>query len=188
MEDADPKCHAQHQGKEVFDEVVAVRGDALQWVLVHVKEGLEGRSFETPQAPVVLDQQGCVYRPRVFGAMVNQPIEIRNSDPTMHNVHSYSRADAEGHGDRRPAGRCELHASRVKKEKGSDPARVLTPLLDTHPAPAKIPRLSRPSFVSPSPLSAYVDPGRGNPPAPEEKSAGPRGGVRAQSGAAVRTS
>jgi plastocyanin len=91
MEDADPKCHAQHQGKEVFDEPVAVRGDALQWVLVHVKQGLDGRSFESPGEPVVLDQRGCVYDPRVFGVMVNQPVEIRNSDPTMHNVHSYSK-------------------------------------------------------------------------------------------------
>jgi plastocyanin len=91
MEDGDPKCHAQHAGKEVLDEVFVVNGDTLQWVFVSVKKGLEGKKFETPKDPVVLDQQGCVYHPHVFGVFANQTIEIRNSDPTMHNIHSYPK-------------------------------------------------------------------------------------------------
>src|SRR5207245_9638442 len=29
---------------------------------------------------------GCMYAPDVFGIMVGQPLEIRNSDPVMHNI------------------------------------------------------------------------------------------------------
>jgi hypothetical protein len=36
----------------------------------------------------VLDQGGCQYEPHVFGVFVGQPIAIKNSDPTPHNVHA----------------------------------------------------------------------------------------------------
>jgi hypothetical protein len=39
---------------------------------------------------VKLDQQGCVYLPRVVGARVGQPLQVHNSDELMHNVHSLS--------------------------------------------------------------------------------------------------
>jgi plastocyanin len=61
-------------------------GDVLQNVLVYVSKGLEGRSFEAPKTPVVMDQVGCVYTPHVVGVMVGQTLEIRNSDATLHNV------------------------------------------------------------------------------------------------------
>lgn len=40
-------------------------------------------------APVKLEQRGCAYRPRVQGAVMGQPMEILNVDPTLHNVHGY---------------------------------------------------------------------------------------------------
>src|SRR5262249_25126510 len=36
--------------------------------------------------PVTLDQSGCLYHPRTIGLMVNQPLEIKNSDPVLHNI------------------------------------------------------------------------------------------------------
>lgn len=60
--------------------------DVVQNVLVHVTGGLEGRSFEPPKAPVVLDQVGCIYTPHVVGVMAGQTLEVRNSDGTLHNV------------------------------------------------------------------------------------------------------
>lgn len=45
-----------------------------------------GASYPTPQTPVVLDQSGCLYHPRVLGVMVSQPIEIRNGDAVLHNI------------------------------------------------------------------------------------------------------
>ena len=52
-----------------------------------MKDGLpEGASFPMPSAPAVIDQDGCLYIPRVVGVMVGQDLEVRNSDPLMHNI------------------------------------------------------------------------------------------------------
>ena len=40
--------------------------------------------------PVVIDQRDCGFVPRVVGARVGQLVQIRNSDPLLHNVHSLS--------------------------------------------------------------------------------------------------
>ena len=59
----------------------------------------EGRARALPlrnaENPVVLDQKGCLYQPRVVALMTNQPLEIRNSDPTIHNVHAMPKSNAE---------------------------------------------------------------------------------------------
>jgi hypothetical protein len=34
----------------------------------------------------VIDQLKCTYTPRVLGAQAGQPIQVKNSDQTMHNV------------------------------------------------------------------------------------------------------
>ena len=70
--------------------VTGARG-ALANAVVYVKSGLGSYRFDTPSTPVVLDQKGCMYEPRVLAAMVNQPFEVRNEDQTIHNVHSMSR-------------------------------------------------------------------------------------------------
>jgi len=41
----------------------------------------------------VIDQDGCLYHPRVFGVMAGQPIEIRNSDPVLHNIKAVPTAN-----------------------------------------------------------------------------------------------
>ena len=66
---------------------------ALAGVVVYVKSGLGSYKFDTPQTPVVLDQKGCMYSPRVLAAMVNQPFEVHNEDQTIHNVHPMSRVN-----------------------------------------------------------------------------------------------
>jgi len=67
--------------------VVLGEHDALANVVVYVKSGLGSYRFDTPKDPAVLDQQACMYVPRVLAMMVNQPIEVKNADPTTHNVH-----------------------------------------------------------------------------------------------------
>ncbi len=81
----------------MHDEVVLGKnGDnvTLQNVLVYVSKGLEGKEFDPPKDPVVLDQVGCMYRPHVVAVMAGQPLEIRNSDATLHNVMAAPRENA----------------------------------------------------------------------------------------------
>jgi plastocyanin len=85
----DPKCVAENDGPQRASETLLV-GDnkALQNVFVYVKDGLNGFVFPIPTQPVVLDQDKCRYSPRVLGVRVGQPLQIRNSDPLLHNVRS----------------------------------------------------------------------------------------------------
>ncbi|HET6202040.1 MAG TPA: carboxypeptidase regulatory-like domain-containing protein [Planctomycetota bacterium] len=88
--DADPVCSGLHQGAKLVREEVVVNGNgALRNVLVYAKassKAFEGTKFETPKSAVLLNQEGCTYKPHVLGVMVDQPITIRNSDETSHNI------------------------------------------------------------------------------------------------------
>ena len=89
---SDPRC--VNAGAKT--EAVVVAGDgSLQNVFVYVKDGLGALKFPVPATPLVLDQKGCQYRPHVFGVQVGQPIEILNSDATLHNIHAWPQANAE---------------------------------------------------------------------------------------------
>lgn len=81
---ADPVCMQQHTA-DVFSQDVVANNGALQYATVYVKGGLQG-TFPAATAPVVLDQNGCMYSPPVFAIQVGQPLEVRNSDATLHNI------------------------------------------------------------------------------------------------------
>jgi plastocyanin len=78
----DPAC----KGMNEAENVVADKGD-LANVFVYVKDGLGSRTFDVPKDPVVLDQSGCKYHPHVLGIMTGQTVQIKNDDPTTHNIH-----------------------------------------------------------------------------------------------------
>jgi plastocyanin len=80
------ECASQHQGPVPAGDVLVTDGK-VQNAFVYIKQGLGDRVFAVPTDPVVIDQQGCLYVPRVAGAQVFQPIEFRNSDAMLHNVH-----------------------------------------------------------------------------------------------------
>jgi plastocyanin len=82
----DPACAMSPYGKNLTEGIVSKDGK-LANVYVYVKDGLGNKIYAAPMEPAVLDQKGCRYVPHVLAAMVGQPIEFRNSDPTMHNVH-----------------------------------------------------------------------------------------------------
>jgi plastocyanin len=76
-----------HQADPLLSQTVQVGTDgALIDSLVFVKDGVSG-TYAAPKTPVTLDQRGCVYIPHVIGMMAGQPLEILNSDPTLHNIH-----------------------------------------------------------------------------------------------------
>jgi plastocyanin len=91
---SDPRCMPA-DGAAVRQPVLAGDGGALQNVFVHVTDGLGNLVFPVPAEPVVLDQNGCTYVPHVFGVRVGQLVEIRNSDPTLHNVHAMAKVNRE---------------------------------------------------------------------------------------------
>lgn len=84
------KDHAAPNGKfPASDRFVFGKNgsdDTLANVLVYVSKGLEGKKFEPPAKPVLIDQVNCIYTPHVAAVMVGQPVEIKNSDETLHNV------------------------------------------------------------------------------------------------------
>ena len=82
---ADPYCAGRHTTPQYTEEVL-VRNGRLQNVLVYLREGVTKR-YAAPADPVVLDQEGCRFRPHVAAAMRGQRIVFRNSDNTVHNVH-----------------------------------------------------------------------------------------------------
>ena len=82
----DPACGVASKTPNMTEQYVVHHGRMAN-VFVYVKEGLGNRVYMPTKTPVVLDQKGCRYIPHVIGAMVGQPVEFRNSDPTKHNVH-----------------------------------------------------------------------------------------------------
>jgi hypothetical protein len=89
LTDADPKCAELHAGSALTSEDIIVNENGtLKNVFVYIKDGLEKQVYEPPKTPVLLDQQGCHYVPHVFGIQIRQPLLIRNSDPTLHNIHA----------------------------------------------------------------------------------------------------
>lgn len=92
---SDSRCLQGH-GEWIPDESLVVgESRGIKNVFIYIKAGLEGKAFPVPERPVVLDQKGCIYMPHVLGIMVNQTLEIRNSDPTLHNVRSLPKNSKE---------------------------------------------------------------------------------------------
>ena len=92
--ESDPYCADRNRNART--ERVMVDGNGgLRNVFVHVKDGLGTLRFPVPATAVVLDQRNCAYTPRVFGIQVGQPLEILNSDSTLHNIHAIPEANRE---------------------------------------------------------------------------------------------
>jgi len=85
----DPKCSALNAGHRVIQESAMVTADGS---VANVFVRLDGTFPKTavPADPIVIDQRACFYRPRVIGMRVGQPLQIRNDDDLLHNVHSSS--------------------------------------------------------------------------------------------------
>lgn len=85
----DPVCSIT--GGTNLAEQYVVHNGGLANVYVYIKDGpAEAMKAPTPanQQPVVLDQVGCKYVPHVVALMKGEAVEFRNSDGTMHNIHT----------------------------------------------------------------------------------------------------
>lgn len=82
---SEEKVCADKVGANAKAEEVVVNGGKLQNVFVYVKEGVQG-THAAPSDNVVIDQDGCIYKPHVAGVMVGQNLVFKNSDGILHNV------------------------------------------------------------------------------------------------------
>jgi plastocyanin len=90
----DPACGMSAGGDNNMSEQYAVHNGDLANVFIYVKSGPPA-AFSMPAGSgpaVVMDQKGCRYTPHVIGLMKGGSVEFRNSDITMHNIHTMPTA------------------------------------------------------------------------------------------------
>jgi plastocyanin len=110
---ADPNCLAINAGRRVAQETVLRAPDGG---LANVFVSLRGSFPELPPsaAPVLIDQRGCTYHPRIAGVQVGQILHVRNSDTTLHNIHGWTTKN-NGFNTGQPAGG-QVFKYRLKSE------------------------------------------------------------------------
>ncbi|HXU32842.1 MAG TPA: carboxypeptidase regulatory-like domain-containing protein, partial [Thermoanaerobaculia bacterium] len=90
---ADPTCAKLRTTPLETEKIVGDGAGHLGNVFVYVKAGLPPRTYPAPTEKVELDQSGCAYLPRVVGVRVGQPLVLKNSDSTIHNVFAQAGAN-----------------------------------------------------------------------------------------------
>jgi plastocyanin len=93
--DAVPACAKQHPARIESEEVFVNGNGTLRNVFIHLKSGVPAKAWPVPATPVLLDQKGCLFSPRVVVVHTGQTLEIGNADPMMHNVHPLTRLNEE---------------------------------------------------------------------------------------------
>ncbi len=93
--DADAVCASKHSSPVFPEAVVTNKNGTLRNVFVYVKSGLEGKTFKTPDQPVTLDQNGCMYQPHVVGIQARQQFRVVTNDKTTHNIHPMPKVNRE---------------------------------------------------------------------------------------------
>ena len=121
---ADARC-AQANPNGAERKQIDGKNGGLANVIVAIKSKVPG-THAASTTPVILDQQGCMYNPVALGIMVGQPLKMRNSDETLHNIHP------------RPVVNAGFNVGQPRKgmetEKKFDKAETLFPVsCDVHP-------------------------------------------------------
>ena len=83
---ADPACAMAAEPN--LTEQYLVDHNRLANVFVYIKTGAPDSTAPATTAPVVLDQKGCRYIPHILALQQGASVQFRNSDPTMHNIHT----------------------------------------------------------------------------------------------------
>ena len=95
---ADPYCNKYYKDKGKkgagTENVIVNKDGTLRNVIVYVKKGLEGKTFEVPP-PAEINQKGCMYKPHVLALMKGQKLTVKNSDDTLHNIHGLCKKNNE---------------------------------------------------------------------------------------------
>ena len=91
--DADPVCGAAHTDRVYNENFKMAEDGSMEEALIYIKD--VSYSEGVPSEPTILDQKGCVYVPHVFGMIAGQQLLIKNSDATLHNIHSMPKINKE---------------------------------------------------------------------------------------------
>jgi len=93
----DPYCAKAHKEDVLSERWVFGKADGLANVVVQVVKGpgVDGKKFNAPNTPIIVDQVGCMYIPHVSVAMLGQKVQYKNSDATLHNVHVMPKINKE---------------------------------------------------------------------------------------------
>jgi len=81
---SDSNCGKVATGTAMTRNFVVGPDGGLRYVLVRVTQAPGGSGKSA--APALLDQAGCMYEPYISAIQTGQTLQIRNSDPFMHNV------------------------------------------------------------------------------------------------------
>ena len=91
--DADPVCGSSHKEPPYRQSFIMNEEGYLKNVMVYIK-GIK-YDGDIPKEQATLDQKGCMYIPHVQGIMSGQELLIKNSDPTLHNIHGLPKLNSE---------------------------------------------------------------------------------------------
>ncbi len=72
------------------DDLMLGTNRGIRWAVVSLQAPPPGARWEPSSKPVQVDQQACVYVPRVVVVPVGGTVEFLNSDRLLHNPHSVS--------------------------------------------------------------------------------------------------
>jgi len=94
--DADPACASKHSSPVANEMLVLGSGNTMGNIMVSVKSGLPaGKTYPAAKEAFVMDQNGCQYKPHVFGLQVGQELKVLNSDGVLHNVHALPKVNGQ---------------------------------------------------------------------------------------------
>ena len=83
---SDAHCGPHSTAPTTHHYVVGEKGELANVVIF--LQGMDGKSTGASVPPAVLDQKGCEYTPSILAVQTGQKIQVKNSDPTLHNVHA----------------------------------------------------------------------------------------------------
>jgi plastocyanin len=83
-----PACTQAHKTPAKSEEVVVNSNGTMKNAFVWIKSGLPtDKTWAVPTSAVTITQEGCMYSPHVLALMAGQNLDIKNGDPTNHNIH-----------------------------------------------------------------------------------------------------
>lgn len=85
-------CGNLHPGSATTRHYVVNKNGGLANVFVSLQNA---RATRVQGMGPTLDQVGCMFEPYVLGVVVDQRFRIKNSDPTLHNVHATPKLNKE---------------------------------------------------------------------------------------------